>query len=309
MTRPLIIALPGNEAMAERLARGVGAEIGQLETRQFPDGESYVRHADDVAGRHVVLVCTLDRPDTKFLRLAFAADAARQLGAAKVGLVAPYLSYMRQDRRFSPGEAISSATFASMVSSLVDWLVTVDPHLHRYGSLSEIYSVPARVVRAAPLLSVWIKMHVSAPLIIGPDVESEQWVLDVANAVGAPYKVLRKVRKGDRLVEIEIPDLGAFSAHTPVLVDDIASSAKTMIETAGHLAARGMHPPVCLAVHGLFSDAAFDELAAKASTVVTTNSVTHPSNAIDIAPAMSATVRDLVGAFAATVENRKEERA
>jgi ribose-phosphate pyrophosphokinase len=196
-----------------------------------------------------------------------------------------------------------------MVSSLVDWLVTVDPHLHRYGSLSEIYSVPARVVRAAPLLSAWIKTHVSAPLLIGPDVESEQWVSEVANAVGAPYKVLRKVRKGDRTVEIEMPDLGAFSAHTPVLVDDIVSSAKTMIEAAGHLAAQGMRPPVCLAVHGLFSGAAFDELAAKASTVVTTNSVPHPSNAIDIAPAISTALRDLVGAFAAPVENQKEERA
>jgi ribose-phosphate pyrophosphokinase len=306
MTRLLIIALPGNEAMAESIARHLGAEIGRLETRQFPDGESYVRHLADPAGRHAVLVCTLDRPDEKFLRLAFAADAARQLGAASVGLVAPYLAYMRQDRRFVAGEAISSATFANLLSSLVDWLVTVDPHLHRYGSLGEIYSVPTRVVHAAPVLSTWIKANVSTPLVIGPDVESEQWVSEVARTVGAPYRVLRKTRTGDRTVEIEVRDLSSFADRTPVLVDDIVSSARTMIETAGQLAVHGMRRPLCVAVHGLFSEAAFGELTASVANVVTTNTVPHPSNAIDIAPALSSAVRDFVAAPPSITENRKE---
>lgn len=283
MTSPLLFALPGNETMAEALCAALNGEMGRLETRNFPDGESYLRLLTDPKGRSVVFVCTLDRPDGKFLLLAFAAAAAKDLGASRVGLVAPYLAYMRQDQRFNPGEAVTSTTFARMLSSLIDWLVTVDPHLHRYRSLDEIYTIPSRVVHSASLLSDWIKTNVDRPVLIGPDVESEQWVSQVAGSIGAPFRVLRKTRYGDRNVEIAVPDFGLFSEHTPVLVDDIVSSGRTMIETARHLHDQGMRRPVCIAVHALFSREAYDELKSKAAVVVTTNSVAHPSNRLDLA--------------------------
>jgi ribose-phosphate pyrophosphokinase len=75
-----------------------------------------LRFACDVAGRSVILLCSLARPNNRILPLLFAADAARDLGAGEVGLVAPYLAYMRQDRRFNPGEAITSQSFARLLS-------------------------------------------------------------------------------------------------------------------------------------------------------------------------------------------------
>jgi ribose-phosphate pyrophosphokinase len=146
MSSALVIAMPGNERFASEIAAALGTETGQIETRHFPDGESYVRFRSDVRDRELVMVATLDRPDCKYLPLHFAAAAARELGASRVGLVAPYLAYMRQDRRFHEGEAVTSRTFARLLSSAFDWLVTVDPHLHRTGSLSEIYSIPAKAV-------------------------------------------------------------------------------------------------------------------------------------------------------------------
>src|SRR5262249_36548768 len=97
MTAPLFLAMPGNEAMTQKLAHTLDAEIGQLELRAFPDGETYLRFMSDLPGRTLAMVCTLDRPNEKILPLLFAAATARELGAAKVGLVAPYLAYMRQD--------------------------------------------------------------------------------------------------------------------------------------------------------------------------------------------------------------------
>ena len=94
----------------------MAAEIGAIELRAFPDGETYLRFMSDLSGRTLVIVCTLDRPDEKFLPLLFAAATARELGATKVGLVAPYLAYMRQDRRFKPGEAVTSREVARLVS-------------------------------------------------------------------------------------------------------------------------------------------------------------------------------------------------
>ena len=51
--------------------------------------------------------------------------------AVRIGLVAPYLGYMRQDKRFQPGEAITSNVYAKHLSVSMDWMATIDPHLHR----------------------------------------------------------------------------------------------------------------------------------------------------------------------------------
>ena len=129
----LTLAIPGNEDFARRLSQTYGSDVGRIETRRFPDGESYVRLHGETAGQVVDLICTLTHPDPQFLLLVFAADAARELGAREVNLVAPYLAYMRQDKRFHDGESVTSRSFARMVSSTLDKLLTVDPHLHRYA--------------------------------------------------------------------------------------------------------------------------------------------------------------------------------
>jgi ribose-phosphate pyrophosphokinase len=297
----MLLAWPGNEALADGLARAVAAEAVQFELRQFPDRESYLRIDSEVRGRPVIVVCTLSDPDTKLLPLIFSSDTLRELGASSVGLVAPYLAYMRQDCRFRAGEALTSASFARALSRQFDWLVTVDPHLHRYSTLRDIYTIPALHVEAAPLLSEWIRAQVAQPLLIGPDAESEQWASAVAAAVPCPYVVLQKVRKGDREVAIAMTgDMQRWAGRTPVLIDDIISTARTLIEAIRQSAQSGLRAPVCLAVHGLFAADAWQALSqAGAAGVVTTNTIAHPSNRIDVLPLLIEPVRKLLAAHAA----------
>ena len=300
----LLLGMPNNEVMTEALAlalkgeaRGTGALVatrGDLTLRAFPDGETYVRIDSPVRDRDVVLVCTLDRPDDKMLPLLFTAATARDLGAATVGIVAPYLAYMRQDRRFADGEGVTSTYFASLLARAFDWLVTVDPHLHRHTSLGEIYTIPTEVVHAAPRVAAWIREHVPQPILIGPDSESGQWVGAVAEAAGAPSIVLEKVRRGDRDVSVTVPYVDRWRGHTPVLVDDIVSTAKTMIETVGHLRRLELAAPVCIAVHAVFATGAYGELLATgAERVVSCDTILHPSNEISLASDLAAVVGTL----------------
>lgn len=279
----IVFALPGNETLAAALAAKLDAATGTLTMRRFPDGETYLRFDSPLAGQQVVLACSLHQPDDKAMPLLFAAATARELGATAVGLAAPYLGYMRQDKRFRDGEAVTSALFAKLLSQHIDWLVTVDPHLHRWHALDQIYSVPSTVVPAAPLLAAWIKTKVEAPVLIGPDAESEQWVSAVARIAGAPHVVLEKVRRGDRDVSVSIPDPAMLQGHTPVLVDDIISTGHTMAAAVRHLVAQGLKPPICVGVHAVFSgDAHAELLAAGAAQIVTTNTIAHASNGIDV---------------------------
>lgn len=296
MTPPLLLALPGSEGVAARLTALLGADSGAAVVQRFPDGETYVRIASAVAKRDVILVATLDHPDEKLLPLVYLADAARDAGAWRVGLVAPYLAYLRQDRRFQEGEAITSRSFAWILSATVDWLVTVDPHLHRYRSLAELYTIRAAAVHVAADLGRWIAAEVSNPLIIGPDAESGQWANAVACAANAPAIILEKERHSATAVSVSVPEASRHADRTPVLIDDIISTAQTMIEAARHLRERGLRPPVCVAVHGIFAAGAYRALRdAGVASVVTCNTIPHETNAIDVMPRVADAVRGVLG--------------
>jgi len=90
-------------------------------------------------------------------------------------------------------------------------------------------------------------------------------------------------RNGDRDVEVSVPGVERWRANTPVSVDDIVSTVHTLIEIINHLARAGMRSPTCIAVHGLFAGNAYPELlAAAAGQIVTTDTIPHKSNAINI---------------------------
>lgn len=294
---PFILAFPEMAALAKDLAKQMGAETAAIDLHQFPDGESLVTLPDNMKRRDVVLLATLRDPDPLALPLRFAAATARELGAARVGLVAPYLAYMRQDKQFAPGQAVTAPLFAQFLEDSFDWLVTVDPHLHRIPSLDQVFGISAIHVRSAPLIAAWIAREVPDAVILGPDSESQQWVAEVARMAGCPYEVLTKVRSGDRQVDVSVPKSDALKHGTPVVLDDIASSGRTMIRAMEHLTAAGMRSPICVIIHAVFSGNAYEDiLAAGAAHVITTDSIPHHSNAISLTDPLAASITHAMSA-------------
>jgi ribose-phosphate pyrophosphokinase len=286
---PVVIAVPGYEDHARGLAARLAIPVVVPTYRQFPDGEIYLR-IDGEVGDHALLVGNARGDD--FLRVAFLAGTARDLGARTVGLVAPYLAYMRQDSQFQPGEGVTARYFGRLVSGAVDWLVTVDPHLHRLSTLGAVYSIPTTIAHAAPAIAAWITERIHRPVLVGPDAESAQWVAAVAQACGAPYLILEKTRRGDRDVSVSAPG-GAWNGHTPVVVDDIVSTGRTMIEATRQLRAAGSAPPVCVGIHAVFADALGEALiAAGAAGIVTCNTIAHATNQICVLDRVAAAVRE-----------------
>lgn len=291
----LVLALPGAEGLSARLAGALECGRRLVEARHFPDGEWYLRIGGEVHGQPVVITATLDRPDEKLLPLLLLAGTAREQGAAEVGLVAPYLPYLRQDRRFRPGEAVSAVHFAGVISGAVDWVVTVEPHLHRLHNLAEVYQVPACAVSVAPCVAAWVREQVPQPFLVGPDEESRQWAGPVAAAADVPFTVVRKCRVGDFHVEIALPDLSPFKGRTPVVIDDIISTGRTMEQIVRKLVQAGYRAPRCVAVHGIFAADAYARIRQAGAAVITTcNTVPHPTNGIDVTPPIVAAVRSML---------------
>lgn len=283
MNNCIVFSIPGSEKLCHSLTGLLHAEAGEAVIRRFPDGETYVKVLSNVYGKDAVIVCSLHHPDNKILPLYFLAKTLKEFRASSVTLVAPYLAYMRQDKRFSDGECITSTLFAQLISGFIDKLITIDPHLHRRSSLSQIYSIHSSVLHVKTLIADWVRQHVNKALLIGPDSESEQWVSEIAKEADSPFIVLEKIRSGDKRVKVSVPEVAEYLEHTPVLVDDIISTAHTMIATIGHLKNAGMKPPVCIGIHAVMASGAYAKLTkAGAGKIVTCNSIAHPSNAIEV---------------------------
>ena len=293
--KPLLFALDAGETLAAGLIRELDLDRGEIERRHFPDGESYVRLLTEVSGRDVVFLCSLENPDLKTLPLLFAADAVRKQGARSIGIAASYLAYLRQDTSFHPGEAVTSATYAALLSKVFDWLVTVEPHLHRYPDLGSVYQIPAAATTAAQPIADWLCCNIERPFLVGPDEESSQWIERIANLAKARWTVLSKVRSGDFVVQIDGSALQGLEGLTPVIVDDIASSARTMIEAVRLLRDGGYPPPVCIAVHAIFAGDAWHRLCeAGPAKIVSSNTIVHETNAIDVTGPLAASIREML---------------
>ena len=78
-----------------------------------------------------------------------------------------------------------------------------------------------------------------------------------------------------------------------MLVDDIISTGQTMIAAIRHLREQGARGRYASRVHAVFAGAAERAIkAAGASRIVTTNTIVHPSNAIDVVPLLADAIQN-----------------
>jgi ribose-phosphate pyrophosphokinase len=278
----VVLGFPSYREPAERLARAAGLDYADVAIHRFPDGESLVRLPPQLP-EHVVLCVSLNDPNEKLVELELAAATAPTLGAKRLTLVTPYLGYMRQDTAFHPGEAVSQRIVGALLARHFDTVITVDPHLHRTHDLRAAIPVRRAVaLTAAPLMVAWLRERAERPLLLGPDEEAEQWVGAIAAASGLDHGVSRKQRLGDRQVRVELPTL-PFAGRHIVLIDDVASTGRSLAAAAEQLRAKGAASIAVLVTHALFVGDALERLhELGVRDIVSTDSVPHPSNGMPL---------------------------
>lgn len=285
----VLLCFEEEHGIAERLAQAAHMACAVVQRHRFPDGEIKLRLPPSLPAR-VVVLRSLSQPNEKLIELLLTAQTARTLGVQHITLVAPYLAYMRQDIAFAPGEAISQRVVGQFLANLFDALITVDPHLHRVATLQEAVPVAAHqaiVLSGAPVLADWIATRRTQPLLVGPDEESAQWVALAAARHGFDHAVCKKIRHGDRHVEVALPPVNVVGRQV-VLLDDVISSGHTIAQATRQLLAAGAHSVDVAATHALFAgDAQQVMQQAGVGEVWSTDCVAHPSNAVSMVDAMA----------------------
>ena len=285
---------------ARNLAEASGLPLAEVDLHPFPDGETRVR-LPEALSPHVIFCRSLHRPNEKLVQLLLAAAGARTLGAKRLTLVAPYLCYMRQDKAFHPGEVVSQKIVGRWLADHFDGVLAVDAHLHRVATLGE--AVPARAavnITATQPMAAFLAARFERPMLIGPDSESRQWVAAIAARDRFDFEVGQKTRLGDRSVRITLPEAD-YDGRDIVLVDDVASTGRTLLEAARQLQ---RHRPASLSIlvtHALFVGDAIEQLReAGIDNIWSCDSIPHPTNAVSLAGLLAdqladPMLRELVG--------------
>ncbi len=278
----MILAFPDYLSQAQRLAARLDVPLVEVVLHHFPDGESLIRLPPSLP-EHLVICRSLNQPNDKLVELLLCATTARELGARRLTLVAPYLSYMRQDIANQPGEAVSQRIIGKLLAELFDDVLTVDPHLHRISFLTQAIPIKNAIsLSAAEAIGIFLQGKFKHALLLGPDSESEQWVANIANNIGFDYAIAHKNRLGDRQVQITLPD-GDFRNKSVVIIDDMASTGRTLAKAAGLLQAGGSTDIYAVVTHALFcGDAYAHILDAGVKTIWSTDSIDHPSSCIKL---------------------------
>jgi len=292
MNDSIVLGFTDSRKLARELATLLKMELGEIDVHRFPDGESRLQVPANLP-THVIICLSLDRPDNKLIELLLAAGAARDNGAVKLTLVAPYLCYMRQDKAFHAGEAVSQQTIGALLGSTVDAVVTVDPHLHRIERLDQaITHAQAISLTATRPIAEFIAQRFEHPLLLGPDEESLQWVSSIAQGLGFDFGIARKERFGDRNVRIRLPEDISLTGRDVVLVDDMASTGRTMIAATESVLEENPASISLIVTHALFVGDAEEKIRATGiDHLWSTDSIIHPTNAIALAPLLADGIR------------------
>jgi ribose-phosphate pyrophosphokinase len=291
----LIIPGPASKELAQRVSESLGIESATLESKIFPDGDSYFRIDESVVGQDVAIIQSTYPPqDQNLIQLFLLVDGLRDLGCGRIHAVVPYLAYMRQDKRFLKGEMISAQSILKLFSCLqIESLMTID--IHNKESLKSLK--PTGIdLSAMPLLTAWIRNHGwKAPLIVAPDKGATQRAETVSRALGTDYVTGMKTRdrktgevtaKFDARINVK----GRFA----VIVDDTIARGDTVIKTAEILLSRGATEVAALCSHGLFLGNAVARIRkAGVGEIISTDTIPTANSKISVAPLIADYLRPL----------------
>lgn len=256
-----ILAGSANPPLAADLAAALGVRLCEVARDRFPDGERHVELLESVRGDDVYLVQPTCPPvDENLVELLLLADACRRAGARRVTAVIPYYGYARQDRRAGRRAPVAARAVADLLKAVgVGRIVTVDAHTQ---SLEGLFVEPVEHLTAVPLLCGSAALRGHGGVVVSPDLGGVKLADRYSRLLDLPMAVVHKHRISGEEVRVRTV-VGEVAGRAPIVVDDMISTAGTMVAAVQALLDAGCRPEITLvATHALLVGPAVERLAA-----------------------------------------------
>jgi ribose-phosphate pyrophosphokinase len=244
--------------LAEKIANAYGEPLGEINYKQFSDGEMSPHIGESVRGHDVFIVQSTFAPADNFLELLLLIDAAKRASAENVNVIIPYFGYARQDRKDKPRVAIAAKLIANLLSAAgADRILTCDLHADQ---IQGFFDIPLDHLDGAYIFVPYLKsLGMDNIMFASPDVGGIKRARSFAKFFEADLAVCDKYRKEANKIE-SMRLIGEVEGKDVVLVDDLVDTAGTICKAAILLKEKGARSVRAVCTHPVLSGNAYENI-------------------------------------------------
>ncbi len=293
MEKKILITGPASQILGLKIAQELGIEAINTETKNFPDGENYLRiNIEDetiIAGKEVIIVhstgpSSSGNQNSRLLELLMMIDSVKRMGAIKIIVVVPYLAYARQDKIFRPGESQFGYVIIRLINSLgIDEFYVVDIHA---PSIIDECICKAINIDSMKLLADYVKAKGARDIVvIAPDKGAIERSTAFSKHLGEniPVEVLEKERDV-KTGKIQMSGNLNLKDKDIVIADDIIATGGTMATAIKLAKESGARKVFAVATHALLLEQAkFRIIKAGADEIIGTDSIDNEASKVSLA--------------------------
>lgn len=301
-----IFALNSNKPLAEKIAKSIGVELGQINVTQFSDGEIQVNIEESVRGSHIYIIQSTSAPvNDNLLEVLITIDALKRASAASVNVVMPYYGYARQDRKARAREPITAKLVANMLTIAgADRLLTLDLHA---AQIQGFFDIPVDHLMGAPLIANYFLekgLCGEGVVVVSPDHGGVTRARKLAEFLKTPIAIIDKRRPKANVAEV-MNIIGNVAGKKCVLIDDMIDTAGTITLAANALKEKGATEIYASCTHPVLSGPALERITDSAITnlVITDTINLAPERKID--KIVEVSVSELIGEAILRIHERR----
>lgn len=251
MTDLKIFSGRSNRHLAENVARHIGMKLGDLEIRNFSDGELWVKYSENIRGCDVFIIQSTNPPAENLMELLILIDAAKRASARRVTAVIPYFGYARQDRKDQPRVSISAKLVANLlVHAGADRVITMDLHAPQ---IQGFFDIPVdHLYSSAVFVPYFKRKKIPQLTVVSPDVGGIKMARAYAKRLEADLLLIDKRRPSPNQAEV-MNIIGDPKGRNILIVDDLIDTGGTFVNAVHVLKEAGAKDVFGACTHPLLS--------------------------------------------------------
>ena len=273
MSEMKVFTCNGNPELARKICECLDMPLGDAHIGRFPDSEIDLKINEDVRGRDIFIIQPTCPPvNDNLMELLLMADAAQRSSAGRITAVIPYYGYARKDRKEEGRVPISAKLVANMlVGSGVDRVLALDLHATQ---IQGFFDIPMDHLFSMPVLCRYFhELNIPDLVVATPDVGGIRMARAFSSSLQARLAVVDKRRISPREAEIGFV-IGEVADYNVLLVDDMITTAGSIIGAAKTLKNKGAKEIWVAAAHGILCDPAVERLSdSPVKEIVITDSI------------------------------------
>lgn len=279
MEHKIIFSTTAYQYLRNELAGLARCLVGEVLSREFPDGEIYHRLLHDVSGMDVLLIGgTLD--DRNTMELYDLAQGLAHANANSLSIVIPYFGYSTMERAVEKGEIVKAKNRALMFSSIPMCAETNKVYLLDLHSEGIPYYFD-RDIHSTHIYCKKLIMEAASELagtdfvMASTDAGRAKWVESLANEMGIRSAFVYKHRLSGS--ETQITGVNAdVKGKKIVIYDDMIRTGVSLMKAAEAYQKQGADEIYAIATHGLFTNNALTKIKDQGIIRNVVSSNTHP---------------------------------